>query len=727
MTAFLHPGRNPIFCRVALLFLAVSLSAQEKAVDFNAWYRFPVSVGVEYQSFTPLATYPAGSPYTVSDISFAVRVPIPFHPLLQPSLALGMLRFDSQDASAPLKWDHTAWYGSLGVTYAYRFAKYFELGADLSVGASETVFPDLLPDRGALGNVDLLLGLGGRISLDPTYNFSVEIHPSLKYSYSLGALPDFNGLLFGIGFTGSFRFGQDPDAPGEVIRSIRFERVSVPSAFAAMQSYYARSPLGTVTLVNADSRPIDELEVSFFQKGYMDSPTTSAKIERLNPGERREVPLLALFSDEVFRTEGVTPLSAEVIATYKRQGRPAEQRQAVSFDLYDKKAMTWDDERKVSALITPEDSALKNYAGFIRQTLKDEVVGGYNDPLQLGMEVYQALSEIGVLYQADAELPFTRVQGNPMMVDSVSLARDTLKSGLGDCDDLTVLYDSMLETLAVESGFITTPGHIFSAINTKLPAREYRKIHPDRRMTIEVDGTLWVPVEITLIGKAGFNDAWLTAVKEWEQCDAAPETRGFFVTRKARELYRPVGLKETDLGLQYGSREAIVARFRADRNRLLDGLLRESMAAAKESGRKEDYNRLGMLSAQFGKYTEAEAAFQKALSIDPQYAGAQINRGNVLFLRQKYEEALKTFLAARGMLERRPNPETSLMVLLLVNVSRTYSRLDKPAEAKDSLVQASAVDAKEAQKYAGLVEGAAGGVRASQSHDPATDIVFVEE
>ena len=42
--------------------------------------------------------------------------------------------------------------------------------------------------------------------------------------------------MFSIGFAGSYRFGQDPDAPGSVIRSVRFDKLAIPPVFAAMQS-----------------------------------------------------------------------------------------------------------------------------------------------------------------------------------------------------------------------------------------------------------------------------------------------------------------------------------------------------------------------------------------------------------------------------------------------------------------------------------------------------------
>ena len=272
------------------------------------------------------------------------------------------------------------------------------------------------------------------------------------------------------GFTGNFRFGQDPDAPQAAVRAIRVEEPTLPAAFAALQSWYAKHPIGSVTLVNTEKWMISGIDVSFYQKGSMDSPTPSAHVDQLAPGERCRVELFASFNEEVFRTEGVTPLTGEVIVSYKSRGRAAEQRQSVSYDLHDKTAVTWDDDRKVAAFITPADSALRNYSSFIRQACREGTLPTYNEPLQLAVQVVRALGEIGCLYQADPSLPFTRVQGNPMVVDPISLPRDTLKRITGDCDDLTVLFCSLLESAGTETGFITVPGHIYAAFNTKVPA-----------------------------------------------------------------------------------------------------------------------------------------------------------------------------------------------------------------------------------------------------------------
>jgi hypothetical protein len=717
-------GKKAVLLWLCFSFTSALLFPQEKQVNFNTMYRFPLSVGAEYQSLSPFAPY--GAQFNIFELSASLRWPIPPIPVLQPTLRAGLMTFTDQNLQDARDWSHIHAYGAAGLTYANRFAKSFELGLEALAGFDEALFADLLPEVGMVNSANLLFEAGARIALNPSYNLSIDIHPNVKYLLSLSELKDFDGFLFGIGFSASYRFGQDPDAPQAIIRSLRFERVSFPAAFAAMQSYYVKKPLGSVELFNTEKNSITELQVSFFQAGYMDSPTPGAAIAELKAGERLTVELPASFNQQVFTTEGVTPLTGEIIASYKSRGRAAEQKQPVTYDLHDKTAVTWDDDRKVAAFITPADSALRNYASYIRQVCKEETLPAYSEPMQLAIQVFNALGEAGIMYQADPTLPFTKVQGNPMVVDSISLPRDTLKRTTGDCDDLTVLFCSLLETAGMETAFITVPGHIYAAFNTKLPGAEYGKLHPDRSMSINLDGQLWVPVEITLIGRTGFPEAWRKGVEEWKEYEGQPEKRGFYPTRSAQEIYRPVGLKETDLGLQYGRKEKILEGFRQDLDKLIEGVVGEVASSARKSGRKEDYNKLGILYGQFGRYPQAEAAFQSALRADPQYLNAQINLANLLFLKKAYAEAATRYERSLEGLEKQKQGKSPKSLKVLLNLSRAYYQMERFKEAQDSYARAAAIDEQEARQYAFLGERAGGESRAASTRDPATEILFVE-
>ncbi len=717
--------RKAFFGFPLFLFTLGLCFSQSASVDYNDYYRFPLSLGIEYQDLSPFADY--ASTYNIFDLSANLRWPIPSNPVFQPSLRIGMMSFDNQDLTEPLKWDSTNWYGLIGAAYSNRFQKNFEIGGELMAGLSQAVFPDLLPDLGPVGNLNLLFEAGGRISLNPSYSMSIDIHPSLKYLYTLGDLTDYNGFIFGIGFSASYRFGEDPDAPTAIIRSLKFSETDIPDLFAAMQSYYVKNPIGTISITNTENHDIEDLEVSFFQAGFMDTPTPAASIPVLKGKETVKVPIFASFNREVFSVEGITPLTGEIIASYTSRGKPAEQKTSVTYDLHDKTSMVWDDDRKVAAFITPADSALRNYASFIRQSCKDSTIPAYSEPMQFAVQVFHALGEIGCLYQVDPTLPFTEVQENLMVVDSISLPRTTLKNITGDCDDLTVLYCSLLETVGISTAFITIPGHIYAAYNTKVAARDYEKIHPNRKMTISIDGELWVPVEITMIGKTGFLEAWRTGIEEWTRYDNEATVRAFYKTRDSQDLYRPVGLTETDLGLQYGNSEAIDKGFNSDMDKIIAQVVAEYADKAKKTGKKQDYNRLGIVYAQFQRYRQAKTAFNKVISLDPEFTGAKINVGNLEFLTGNYGGAAKAYEAAVEKLDSKGRGKSSTALKVLINLARTNYMLEHFEEADSWFTRAKNIDPAKTEEYAYLATGGNGTGRAAEEQAVKDTIIFVDE
>jgi tetratricopeptide (TPR) repeat protein len=706
------------------LCLAAALPAfsQSPSLDYNDYYRFPVSLGVEYQALTPLQDYDGD--YTVFDVSSVLRYPLPSASLIQPYVRGGATRFDSSDPDFPDKWDHMLYYGTLGVAYANRFTRNFEIGADLEAGVAEAVFPNAV-DTGTVGSLNVLVSAGARISLDPSYGLSIDIHPGVRYLRSLSALDKYDGFLLGLGFAASFRFGEDPDSARAILRNLRFDQASVSPVFGAMQSYYVKNPIGRVKLTNTTRSTLTDVQVSFLQTGYMDSATVCARLGEMKPGATVEVPLIASFNQQVFTTNGVTPLTGEVIATYSIKGRPAEQRESVTYDLYDKTAIAWDDDRKVGAFITPADSALQNYVSFVRQSLKDTTLPQVNEPLQLAMQLFAALGELGVIYQADPASPFTKVQGNALAVDSVKLPRDTLKRTTGDCDDLTVLFCSLLESAGVETGFVTVPGHIYAAVNTGQPSRRFRELNPDRNSFIDVDGALWVPVEITMIGRGDFPAAWRQGSELWRTYDNDATKRGFYRTREAQAMYRPVGLRESDLGLQYGRPEGIARRFRADIGKVADAVTQDIAAEARRTGAKEDYNRLGLVCAQFSRYDEAERYFGQAAQMDRTYLAPRVNLGNISYLRRDYGGAVRAYTSALDALRQRGQDKSATAVAVLLNLSKASYDMERFPDAQAYFSQARELNPDSAKEFAYLATGA--GARAGDAGAAAGRVSFIEE
>ncbi len=706
-----------------LLIATATLAYPQDTVNYNDLYKFPFSIGFEYQNLSPFGDY--GTDFNMFyDLSLLLRAPLSFLPVLQPLLQVGMIRFMTPDRDDQRKWQHTHWYGTLGIGYFNRFSKNFEIGVEIAGGMSEAIFPNLDPNE-VRGSPNVLASVGARISLNPSYNISIDINPSLKYFHSLTPLDRFNGFVLGIGFSGSYRFGEDPDAPQAIIRSIKLAEVEFPPLFAAMQSYYTKNPFSKVTITNIESYDVVDVEVSFFQAGFMDTPTKVASIPMLPAGESRDIDIYATFNQEIFKTEGITPLTGEIIVDYVSRRKAANQTFSVSYDLHDKTALTWDDDRKVGAFITSADSALRNYSSFIRQAAKDYVVPGFSETLQIGMQVFYALKEIGLLYQVDPTSPFTTVQENPLIVDSISLPRDTLKRLTGDCDDLTVLYSALLETMGIETAFITLPGHIYTAFNTKVPSKSYKEVHPDKNMILNIEGELWVPVEITMIGTSSFLEAWRKGVEEFRALESSPDLRAINFTAKSQEIYRPVGLRETDLGLQYGSKKRIVEEFTEGMEKLVDLVIDNYTEMAKERGKKQDYNKLGIICARYGRYAQAQRAFNTALSMDRNYLNPKINLGNVFYMKEEYQNALRSYHAAEETLVAAAKESSSTYLKVLVNISRCYYVLENYDRASEYFEKAATLNSAMVERFSYLGSGEGSGRAADIGSS--TTVLFADE
>lgn len=691
--------------------------AQETAVHLNDYYRFPASLSFAYQ---PLAAMGGGpvSDFVITEFAGELRTTLPSSPTVQPLVRAGLLTysFTADVETVRQDWTHRHVYAAAGMGYATRISREFEVGADGFAGVSQSYFPELTLDgeKTTMGQLNAVGGAAARLALNPSYNVSIAVTPSLRYVHGLGPLDDYNGFTFGIGVGVSYRFGEDPDAAAAQIRAVRFSRAELPDAFAAMQSVYSSRPLGSVTIENTENYEITAVEVSFMQAGFMDSPTPSVRIDAIAPGEMREVPILASFNDQVFTTQGITPLTGEIIVQYVARNRPVEQRHSVVYDLHDRNALRWDDDRKAAAFVTQQDSAIRNYASFVRRAHREITNPFVSEHLQFAMQVYHALSEIGILYQADPTSPFTAAQSDTLVVDSVNLPRETLSRLTGDCDDLTVLYNAILQSAGVETALVTTPGHIYSAINTGVSSREFGTLHPDRAMTIELDGELWVPVEITLIGSAPFLEAWGAGVAEYHRYDDDARHRGFYRTSEAQTLFRPVALRESDLGLQYGSESSITASFTSDRDRWANIVLAAYRQEAQSSNEARDWNAYGIAAAKLEQTTAARTAFTRALQVEPDSLHASLNLGLLAYMEGDYIEARSVLENAEAIISEGRRFRDSHRTTLFINLSKTNYELGDYERAREYYLAAERIDDAAVAAYRYLSGGG------TQETDPAT-------
>ncbi|TFG82083.1 MAG: tetratricopeptide repeat protein [Spirochaetales bacterium] len=722
------PARNRIL-RSSLLCAALACTTfpavgQTGADNLDEYYRFPFSVGAGYRSLQGLSGF--ASVFTISEVGAELRAPLPFAPTLQPLLAAGTVSWLEAGSTGTGQFDHNEWFASLGLAFSTRFTRNFELGVEGSGGLTQAYYQNLSPGS-AVGDLGVIADAAIRIGLIPSYNVSVDVRPGMRWARTLGTLDEFDGLSFGLGFSISYRFGQDPDSATALIRALKLSTGKLPPVFSAMQSYYSTKPFATIMLSNEEKSDISDIEISFFQPGYMDAPTPVATLDSIPAKGSVNVGLLAAFNQEVFRTEGATPLAGELTVRYRYRGRPVEQRFPLSYDLLDRTAIVWDDDRKVGAFITPADSALRNYASYIRQNLSAEILPQLNGPLQTAAQIYTALGSLGLIYQADPSSPFVTVQADTLALDSVSLGRSTLVRGTGDCDDLTVLYASLLESVGIETGFITVPGHIYPAFNTKLAARDYRDLYPDRSMTVVLNDELWIPIEITMVGRQTFLEAWRKGAELWRLYETDATKRAFNRTADAQATYRPVALRESDLGLQYGSKGDLTAVYRREFTTLSDSALSDLAAATAKSGDKKDWNNLGMAYARYGRLKDAETSFQRALRIDPAFTSSQVNLGNLAYMQKNYRKAINAYQAATKTLESQGKGSSLSAQMVFVNISMAYNALSDFNGARGAYEKAASINPERVRDFSYLASVGASTSESGRAAEQSDRILFLSD
>ena len=275
--------KTVVFLLIILLatLTSVPLISQEfddagDKINLNQYYRYPVSISAIYQPLAGLGSR-ALEEFTINEIAGEVRMTLPGIPVLQPLVRGGYLGYtfmgDLDESNQD--WSHYHVYGGPGIGYSGRISKEFEIGADLFAGISRSIFNNLVlqGESLAFGQMNFITGASARLILNPAFNISISVSPSIRYIHGFGEPDTYNGFTYGVGFSLSYRFGQDPDAAGGDIRAIRFSEATMPPVFSAMQSYYTGEPLAVFTITNTEKVPVEELSVSFMQAGYMDSPT----------------------------------------------------------------------------------------------------------------------------------------------------------------------------------------------------------------------------------------------------------------------------------------------------------------------------------------------------------------------------------------------------------------------------------------------------------------------
>ena len=447
-----------------------------------------------------------------------------------------------------------------------------------------------------------------------------EVSYFVRPSFSLGAGALYRaclGLHHSIGFSAVATYYIDGKQRNEEVmngylplrpdplkgKRLEVSEVRLETIFPVFHSYYDDHPVGTATLENSAWYELEDIEVSLFMPRYMDNPKQCPAPKKIDPGEKVLIELYALLTDRIFEITEGTKLTTEILVAYRSKDRVYEEKIIVTAQVYGRNALVWDDDRKAAAFVTAKDPVILKLGKTVSAVLREERRSAIDNNLVTAIGIFRTMGSYGLSYVVDPSTPYAELSASRDSVDFVQFPRQTLDYKAGDCDDLSILYSSLLEALGIETAFITVPGHIFVAFALGTEEMAARRSFSSHEELIFREGKVWIPIEVTLL-QGNFMRAWESGARQWREAETNGSA-GFYPVRSAWQEFKAVGYTEEDTELLFPEEIVLSANVRKDMQMILERELYPKIAVLNEMIRANDddpvyMNRLGVLYARYG-------------------------------------------------------------------------------------------------------------------------------
>jgi tetratricopeptide (TPR) repeat protein len=655
----------------------------------------PSQLSVELR---PGVDVPLGDSAAVFGIGGTALLGVQYRLPSSPIFIEGSLGYDYDTVTQGIPLSVSIASASMGAGLRFPVIPWLTVQAGLSGGYAYSFLSDLSASAGnPFVSVDaslVLLSSQWHIELGASYRYYLALYSGLQASA---------GISYDIPARAHVTPAPRVQPLGSQGTSLDLKGLSLDDIFPVFRTYYASHPLGKLVLHNVQKKPVSDIKVSFQIKEFMTDPTDCRAPTSLAPGESKSVDLFGLFTPAILDTTENSKAQARIEVQYKVDGETQTQSLVQAIPILKRSATTWSDDRRAAAFVTTSDPAVLLFSKNVNSMVKGKVKGDVNPNLLMTMAFFEALQQFGLTYSLD---PVATLGSNNEVVDYIQFPRQTLEYKGGKCSDFSVLYTALLESVGIETAFITIPGHIFIAVSTGVSPEEARKTFARPDDLIEQDGKDWIPVEVT--ENAGFLVAWQDAAKEWRE-NTAKQQASFYPLHDAWKLYEPVGISGAEASLNLPAADQVVARYLEDADKFVSEAifprvsdLQNQIQSAPDP--RQPTNALGVLYARYGQYEHAKQVFGKLLDQED-YVPALLNMGNLVYLGGDRQKALEYYTRAQAKMPDSPS--------VLLAVARVNHDLENYEAAEKLYAELKEKDPVLAAKFAYLDLKGDEGTRAS--------------
>ena len=363
--------------------------------------------------------------------------------------------------------------------------------------------------RGEDSDIKGLIGgtLGAQFHLSPYFSLFSDI----GYTHRVFASKPFDtfDVILGIRFNVSEIMGSKS--------RVDMEKTEQYRVFPVSYAWYENNPIATVTITNNEPNTITDLQLTFFMNSYMTQPWTFAVVPSLGVGESIEVPVTALFNEALINLSGIVTANGVLEMQYRSLGAKKTTVSSVQMPIFHRNNMSWDDDRRAAAFVSPRDSAARFFARHVASGIERAISSqqlstrGIPSNVVYAAALFEALRLYRINYVVDPASSYVALSDDESEIDNLNFPYQTLSFRGGDCDDLSILLCSLLEALNIETAFITVPGHIFLAFEVGNDSWLANNAN-----IIVHNGKRWMPLEST-VPNEGFSRSWRTGVQQWQR------------------------------------------------------------------------------------------------------------------------------------------------------------------------------------------------------------------
>jgi len=464
---------------------------------------------------------------------------------------------------------------------------------------------------------------------------------------------------------------------------------SVP-VYPIVAKDYATQSFGTVTIRNAESAEIRNVEIWFNADGYTSGPVLCAKVPYLPKGATTKASLVATFSDQVMAITENVRVRGEVRILYELLGAPRSASAETTISIMHRNAFTWADPKILASFVSPNDPAVLDSSKFLAGVVRAKARMELDSNLQYALGIFEGLKLSGIAWTADPQTPYTKMRAAPANIDYVQYPYQTIAYRGGDSDDLAVLYAAELESVGVPAALLPLAGEVLVAFKMSRNEAATKGSFAESSDFIFIDGEAWAPVRVSLL-REGFLRAWSGGADLVRS--TADARSALYKLSDAWRQFPPAGVPGISAATKKPSEEQVRTAFdvavalvvakevtpRAERMRL----------SFDAGGTGRQRNSLGVLYARYGMYAEALTEFQAAATL--QYSGAAVNIGNVAYLMADFKTSAAWFQKAY---DEKPGD-----VAAIIGLARSMYELDRYEEADALFRMATAMMPELAERY----------------------------